>query len=262
MRLQGANRHLRERLQDALQELEAAHAQLRILNGLQQRLEHATPGAAELAAAALEQERALQAARDAQVLQLLRAKVRCRGCCRWLPPSAEMSCKPPCCHALPPQDDVIESFEARHAESRAEAAQYKEQLGAAQQQLDVSQLRVRELLEDKGRLRQQAEQAAAAGADAEHALQAQLAELRADAAQCGPLRQQVQLLEQQLEDARGDLGGAHRQLQTLSDTVDAANDAIVVSGNGGSCTSSASSSMVVYVCLLWLPGLHLTCLPV
>jgi hypothetical protein len=97
VRLQGANRHLRERLQDALQELEAAHAQLRILNGLQQRLEHATPGAAELAAAALEQERALQAARDAQVLQLLRAKVRCRGCCRWLPPSAEMSCKPPCC---------------------------------------------------------------------------------------------------------------------------------------------------------------------
>jgi chromosome segregation ATPase len=157
---------------------------------------------------------------------------------------------------------VIESFEARHAESRAEAAQYKEQLGAAQQQLDVSQLRVRELVEDKGRLRQQAEQAAAAGADAEHALQAQLAELRAEAAQCGPLRQQVQLLEQQLEDARGDLGGAHRQLQTLSDTVDAANDAIVVSGNGGSCTSSASSSMVVYGCLLCLPGLHLTCLPV
>ena len=73
---QGANRHLRERLQDVLQELEAAHAQLRILNGLQQQLEDATPGAAELAAAALEQERALQAARDAQVLQLLRAKVR------------------------------------------------------------------------------------------------------------------------------------------------------------------------------------------
>lgn len=74
-RLQGANRHLRDRLQDALQELEAAHAQLRILNGLQQQLEEGTPGAAELAAAALEQERALQAGRDAQVLQLLRAKV-------------------------------------------------------------------------------------------------------------------------------------------------------------------------------------------
>ena len=78
---QGANRHLRERLQDVLQELEAAHAQLGILNGLQQRLEDATPGAAELAAAALEQERALQAARDAQVLQLLRAKVQ-RRCVR------------------------------------------------------------------------------------------------------------------------------------------------------------------------------------
>lgn len=53
-----------------------AHAQLAILHGLQQQLEDATPGAADLVAAALEQERALQAARDAQVLQLLRAKVR------------------------------------------------------------------------------------------------------------------------------------------------------------------------------------------
>jgi hypothetical protein len=75
---QGANRQLRERLTDALQELDAAHAQLRILQGLQRQLEDATPGAAELAAAALEQERSLQAARDAQVLQLLRAKV-CKG---------------------------------------------------------------------------------------------------------------------------------------------------------------------------------------
>ena len=72
--LQGANRQLRERLADALEELEAAHAQLRILGSLQQQLEDATPGAADLAAAALEQERALQAARDAKVLQLLRAK--------------------------------------------------------------------------------------------------------------------------------------------------------------------------------------------
>jgi chromosome segregation ATPase len=132
------------------------------------------------------------------------------------------------CHVLPSQDEVIESFQARHAESRAEAAQYKEQLGAAQQQLDVSQLRVRELVEGNGRLRQQVEQAAAAGTDAQAALQAQLAELRADAAQCAPLRQQVQLLEEQLEDAREDLGGAHCQLQTLSDTVNAANDAIMV----------------------------------
>lgn len=72
--LQGANRALRERLADALEELDAAHAQLHILQGLQQQLEEATPGAAELAAAALEQERVLQAARDARVLQLLRAK--------------------------------------------------------------------------------------------------------------------------------------------------------------------------------------------
>lgn len=78
-RPQGANRHLRERLADALEELDASHAQLRILQGLQQQLEDGTPGATELVAAALEQERALQAARDAHVLQLLRAKVI------WLP---------------------------------------------------------------------------------------------------------------------------------------------------------------------------------
>lgn len=76
---QGANLHLHERLADALEELDAAHAQLRILQGLQQQLEEGVPGAAELAAAALEQERALQAARDARVLQLLKAKVRVWG---------------------------------------------------------------------------------------------------------------------------------------------------------------------------------------
>lgn len=82
--MQGANAQLRERLAEALDELGVAHSQLDILQGLQQQLEYATPGAADLVAAALEQERVLQAARDAQVLQLLRAKVgavapRCRG---------------------------------------------------------------------------------------------------------------------------------------------------------------------------------------
>lgn len=81
--LQGANRALRERLADALEELDAAHAQLHILQGLQQQLEEATPGAADLAAAALEQERVLQAARDARVLQLLRAKASWSGLGRW-----------------------------------------------------------------------------------------------------------------------------------------------------------------------------------
>lgn len=78
---QCANQHLRERLADAQEELDAAHAQLRILQGLQQQLEDGTPGAAELAAAALEQEKALQAARDARVLALLKAKVN--GAAGW-----------------------------------------------------------------------------------------------------------------------------------------------------------------------------------
>jgi len=67
---------MRCQLADALAELDSAHAQLCILQGLQQQLEAATPGAADLVAVAVEQERALQGARDAQVLRLLRAKVR------------------------------------------------------------------------------------------------------------------------------------------------------------------------------------------
>lgn len=72
---QGANQRLREGLHEARQQLEAVHAQLAALQGLQQRLEEGTPGAEELAAAAVEQERAAQAARDAHVLHLLRSKV-------------------------------------------------------------------------------------------------------------------------------------------------------------------------------------------
>ncbi|KAL4423912.1 hypothetical protein ABPG75_001213 [Micractinium tetrahymenae] len=197
-KLRGANAQLRERLAEALDELGAAHAQLRILQGLQQQLEDATPGAADLVAAALEQERALQAARDAQVLQLLRAK-----------------------------DEVIESFEARYAESRAEAAQHKEALAAAQAKLENSQLRVSELVQSKGELRRQLDQAAASGADAEVARRAEVARLQEEAAACAPLRQQVDLLEQQLTDARADLSHAHQQMETLADTVDAANTAIV-----------------------------------
>lgn len=49
--LQGANSQLRERLAEALDELNAAHAQLCILQDLQRQLEDATPGAADLVAA-------------------------------------------------------------------------------------------------------------------------------------------------------------------------------------------------------------------
>ncbi|PRW61371.1 leucine-rich repeat containing [Chlorella sorokiniana] len=197
-RLEGANRALRERLADALEELDAAHAQLRILQGLQQQLEDATPGAADLAAAALEQERVLQVARDARVLQLLRAK-----------------------------DEVIESFEARYAESRAEVAQLAEQLAAAQQAAETSGVRVRELVDDKARLRQQQEQAAAAHADAQAALSAQVAALQGEAARVAPLQQRVVQVEAELADARADLAASQRQQEALLATVDAANDAIV-----------------------------------
>lgn len=73
---------------------------------------------------------------------------------------------------------MIETFEARYAESRAEAVQYKEQLDAVQQQLENSQLRVRELVESKGKLRQQVELHAAEGADTEAVLRQDVASLQ------------------------------------------------------------------------------------
>jgi hypothetical protein len=75
--VQGANQHLRDGLHAAAQERDAALGQLRALQSLQQELQAGVPGAAQLAAAAVAQERAAHAARDAQVLQLLRAKVGC-----------------------------------------------------------------------------------------------------------------------------------------------------------------------------------------
>ncbi len=53
--------------------------------------------------------------------------------------------------------------------------------------------------------------------------------LQEEAAACEPLRQQVRLLEEQLDDARDDLGRARQQVDTLADTVDEASNAILVS---------------------------------
>lgn len=143
---------------------------------------------------------------------------------------------------------MIESFEARFAESRAEAAQAQEQLAAATQQLEAAQLRVRELVDAKGRLRRDAEGAAAGAAGAEAALRQELEGLRAQAAQCEPLRRQVAELEAQLAGARGELATAQAQQQTLLDTVDAANDAIMV-GAGGCCCCCCTAG-----CFAWAPA--------
>lgn len=127
------------------------------------------------------------------------------------------------------QDEVIESFEARYAESRAEVAQLAEQLAAAQQAAETSGVRVRELVDAKARLREQQQQQAAARVDAEAALAAQVASLQSEAARVAPLQQRVAQLEAELVDARADLAAAQRQQEALLTTVDAANDAIVVS---------------------------------
>lgn len=124
---------------------------------------------------------------------------------------------------------MIESFEARYAESRAEVAQLAEQLAAAEQAAETSGVRVRELVDANARLREQQQQEAAARADAEAALSAQVAALRGEAARVLPLQQRVAQVEAELADARADLAAAHRQRETLVATVDAANDAIVVS---------------------------------
>ena len=151
---------------------------------------------------------------------------------------------------------MIESFEARYAESRAEVAQLAEQLAAAQQAADTSGVRVRELVDAKARLREQQEREVAARADAEAALRAQVAALQGEAARVGPLQQQVAQVEVELADARADLAAEQRQQQALLATVDAANDAIVVSHLGRSavyrcwhCTCSA----ICPASLDWVP---------
>ncbi|KAI3432436.1 hypothetical protein D9Q98_003989 [Chlorella vulgaris] len=121
------------------------------------------------------------------------------------------------------QDDVILSFQARHAESRAEAATHQEQLESARQQLQASQLRVHELVESRNRQRQQVEQAATAAAAAAQ----EIVRLKAEACRAQPLQDRLMLLEQQAEHSTTDLEATHRQLAVLSATVDAANDAIV-----------------------------------
>ncbi|KAL4856690.1 Transcription initiation factor TFIID subunit 14b [Chlorella vulgaris] len=175
-------------------QLEEARAQAHTLQRLQQQLQEATPGAAEQVAAAVEQERAAQAARDAQLLALLRTK-----------------------------DDVITSFQARHAESRAEAATHQEQLESARQQLQASQLRVHELVESRNRQRQQVEQAATAAAAAAQ----EIVRLKAEAARAQALQDRLMLLEQRAGHSTTDIEATHRQLAVLSATADAANDAIV-----------------------------------
>lgn len=123
---------------------------------------------------------------------------------------------------------MIESFEARYAESRAEVAQLAEQLAAAEQASETSGVRVRELVDANARLREQQQQQAAARADAEAALSAQVAALQGETARVSLLQQRLAQVEGELADAQADLATAHRQRETLVATVDAANDAIVV----------------------------------
>lgn len=72
--------------------------------------------------------------------------------------------------------------------------------------------------------------------------------LQEAAAKCEPLRQQVQVLEQQLEDAQAQLAGAHSQIHTLSETVDAAIVVRAAAGgvNGQRCLCAvACTGMLV-----------------
>lgn len=146
----------------------------------------------------------------------------------------------PCPSAGPlRQDEVIESFEARYAEARAELGQLRGQLEAAQQAAGTSGVRVRELVEANNHLRREAEHAAATAAEAEAELRgdaarlqgevgAAAARLQTEAAAAAALRQEAGRLQQQLEDARAELAATQRQQQTLYATVDAANEAIEV----------------------------------
>jgi len=77
-----------------------------------------------------------------------------------------------------PQDEVIERFEARYAEARAEAVQHREKLSDTQQQLESSQIRVKELVDSKAHLQQQLDQAAAMAAAESATLRQEVARLQ------------------------------------------------------------------------------------
>ena len=145
---------------------------------------------------------------------------------------------------------MIESFEARYAESRAEVQQTQEQLQAASGELEAAQLRVRELVEAKARVRREAEGAAAGAAGDAAALRQELEGLRSAAAQAQPLRERVQELEGQLAGMRAEQAAQQQQQSTLVDTVDAANEAIMVSG---------SCSMLLLLLLLLLAACACCC---
>lgn len=73
---QGGNAQLRTRVQELSSELQDAQEELEALRGVHSDMEASLPSAEKLVQAAVQQERAVQEARNRKVLELLNNKVR------------------------------------------------------------------------------------------------------------------------------------------------------------------------------------------
>jgi chromosome segregation ATPase len=193
--LQGANQHLRQRLQEALSELHAAKLQLDIRASnppsahsdfFQNIDSQATPPRSATSA----QAHAEQEARDARVLSLLRAK-----------------------------DEALEGLEARCAETTAEAATLQSQLTSLTRKYDTNQVRLDEMLQANSKLVREAGDREDFHASAASQLQAEVTELRSRVAE-------ESTIAAERDRAVADLASARDQLEALGAAAQAA-DALV-----------------------------------
>jgi chromosome segregation ATPase len=126
VQLEGANTQLRDRLHEALNDLEAAYSLLTVLQRTQKTWERHIPDGTSLVTAAVEAERAEQETRNAQALRLLKSK-----------------------------DEALKRLDTRANEAESEALEFQNQLSSALKELDASQAKVQEVIESRTKLRRQ-----------------------------------------------------------------------------------------------------------
>lgn len=147
--LEGANTQLRDRLHEALNDLEAAYSLLTVLQRTQKTWERHVPDATSLVTTAVEAERAEQEARNAQALRLLKSK-----------------------------DEALKRLDKRANEAESEALELQNQLSNAMKELDASQAKVQEVIDSRTKVRRQMQKQEQTAVDTVTSLQSQVDELK------------------------------------------------------------------------------------
>ena len=177
--------NLKQQLQEALFKLESSHNGFGGFKGTQASPLSSSAGTAAVTTT-LQQERAQQEMRNAKALALLRSK-----------------------------DETINSLETRYAESSAEAAQLRAQLQAATRNLEETQERVEDLIEDNST---QKKKASKAETRYEHA-QAEIERLKG-----------VEILandrETEIQNMSAELVSSKREIATMTTALQAADEMI------------------------------------